>query len=133
MDQGDFLRLTKSMVDFVQAKTKLAVSPIHWPPFLSTRQLGFIVVATLVWIPFAIKKIMKSKTLLHDPKLWLAGSVFIYFFSVFDAMHNIIWKMPMFLADWNDPNKLVFFYQGSGMQLGAEGFWEIFLLWLMDF
>lgn len=28
----------------------------------------------------------------------------------------------MFLADRNDPGKLVFFYQGSGMQLGAEGF-----------
>jgi len=28
----------------------------------------------------------------------------------------------MFLVDRNDPSKLVFFYQGSGMQLGAEGF-----------
>ena len=37
-------------------------------------------------------------------------------------MHNIIRKMPMFLVDRNDPSKLVFFYQGSGMQLGAEGF-----------
>ncbi|KAK7821740.1 putative dolichyl-diphosphooligosaccharide--protein glycosyltransferase subunit 3b [Quercus suber] len=50
-------------------------------PFLSTRQLGFNVVATLVWIPFAIKKIMKGKTLLHDPKLWLTSLVFDYFFS----------------------------------------------------
>ena len=81
MDQGDFLRLAELMVDFVQAKTKLNVGPIHWPPFLSTRQLGFIVVATLVWIPFAIKKIVKGETLLHDPKLWLAGSVFVYFFG----------------------------------------------------
>eukprot|EP00262_Sarcandra_glabra_P001635 TRINITY_DN11763_c0_g1_i2.p1 TRINITY_DN11763_c0_g1~~TRINITY_DN11763_c0_g1_i2.p1 ORF type:complete len:105 (-),score=3.94 TRINITY_DN11763_c0_g1_i2:367-681(-) len=37
-------------------------------------------------------------------------------------MYNIIRKMPMFLSDRNDPSKLVFFYQGSGMQLGAEGF-----------
>ena len=110
------------MADFVQAKTKLNVGPIHRPPFLSTRQLGLIVLATLVWIPFAIKKIVKGETLLHDPKLWLSGSVFIYFFSVSGAMHNIIRKMPMFLADRNDPNKLIFFYQGSGMQLGAEGF-----------
>ena len=28
----------------------------------------------------------------------------------------------MFLTDREDPKKLVFFYQGSGMQLGAEGF-----------
>ncbi|KAK7861294.1 putative dolichyl-diphosphooligosaccharide--protein glycosyltransferase subunit 3a [Quercus suber] len=24
---------------------------------------------------------MKGETLLHDPKLWLTGSVFVYFFS----------------------------------------------------
>ncbi|KAK9994618.1 hypothetical protein SO802_024321 [Lithocarpus litseifolius] len=89
MDQGDFSRLVESMADFVQAKTKLTVSPIHRPPFLSTRLLGFVVVTTLIWIPFTIKKIVKGKTLLHDPKLWLVGSVFIYFFSIFDAMHNI--------------------------------------------
>jgi oligosaccharyltransferase complex subunit gamma len=28
----------------------------------------------------------------------------------------------MFDSDRSDPDKLVFFYQGSGMQLGAEGF-----------
>ncbi|KAK7840080.1 putative dolichyl-diphosphooligosaccharide--protein glycosyltransferase subunit 3b [Quercus suber] len=81
MDQGDFSRLAESMANFVQAKTKLNVSLIHRPPFLSTKQLGFNVVATLVWIPFAIKKIVKGKTLLHDPKLWLTGLVFDYFFS----------------------------------------------------
>nr|POE85850.1 putative dolichyl-diphosphooligosaccharide--protein glycosyltransferase subunit 3b [Quercus suber] len=81
MDQGDFSRLAESMADFVQAKTKLNVGLIHRPLFLSTRQLGFNVVATLFWIPFAIKKIVKGKTLLHDPKLWLTGLVFDYFFS----------------------------------------------------
>ena len=128
MDQGDFSRLVESMAHFVQAKTKLAVDPIHRPPFLSTRQLGFIMVATPIWIPFAIKKIVKGGTLLHDLKHWLAGSVFVYFFSVFDVMHNIIQKMTMFLADQNDPNKLVFFYQGSGMQLEVEGFWDFYFL-----
>ena len=138
MDQGDFSRLVESMAHFVQAKTKLAVGPIHQPSFLSTRQLSFIMVATLVWIPFMIKKIVKGENLLHDSKLWLAGSVFIYFFSVSSAMHNIIRKMPMFLAYWNDPNKLVFLYQGFGIQLRAEGFWDFFfffllLLWFRDF
>uniref|UniRef100_A0A7N2M8X3 Uncharacterized protein n=2 Tax=Quercus lobata TaxID=97700 RepID=A0A7N2M8X3_QUELO len=81
MDQGDFSRLAELMADFIQAKTKLNVGPIHRPPFLSTRQLGFIVFTTLVWIPFAIKMIVKGETLLHNPKLWLASSVFVYFFS----------------------------------------------------
>lgn len=52
----------------------------------------------------------------------MAGAVFVYFFSVAGTMHNIIRKMPMFLSDRNDPGRLIFFYQGSGMQLGAEGF-----------
>jgi oligosaccharyltransferase complex subunit gamma len=30
--------------------------------------------------------------------------------------------MPLFMQDRNQPGKLLFFYQGSGMQLGAEGF-----------
>lgn len=122
MDQGDFSRLAESMSDFIQSKTNLVVGPIQRPPMLSNKQIIVIVVIILIWIPFAIKKIITGETLLHDPKIWLSGSVFVYFFSVSGAMHNIIRKMPMFLADRNDPNRLVFFYQGSGMQLGAEGF-----------
>ncbi|KAL1342724.1 hypothetical protein HN51_029242 [Arachis hypogaea] len=122
MDQGDFSRLAESMAEFVESKTKISLGPIHRPPLLSRNQLILIVVAFLIWIPFFVKKLVSGQTLLHDPKVWLAGSVFVYFFSVSGAMHNIIRKMPMFLLDRNDPSKLVFFYQGSGMQLGAEGF-----------
>ncbi|KAJ1423764.1 Oligosaccharyl transferase complex, subunit OST3/OST6 [Sesbania bispinosa] len=122
MDQGDFSRLAESMAEFVEAKTKLSVGPIHRPPILSTNRLILIVLGILIWLSFFVKKLLAGQTLLHDPKVWLAGSVFVYFFSVSGAMHNIIRKMPMFLVDRNDPSKLVFFYQGSGMQLGAEGF-----------
>ncbi|QCE08376.1 probable dolichyl-diphosphooligosaccharide--protein glycosyltransferase subunit 3B [Vigna unguiculata] len=127
MDQGDFSRLAESMAEFVEAKTKLSVGPIHRPPVFSRNQLILIAVVIIIWIPFFIKKVISGQTLLHDPKVWLAGSVFVYFFSVSGAMHNIIRKMPMFLVDRNDPSKLVFFYQGSGMQLGAEGFTVGFL------
>ncbi|GLU23267.1 hypothetical protein SLE2022_392890 [Rubroshorea leprosula] len=122
MDQSDFSRMAESMADFVEARTKLTVGPIHRPPILSKRQLTLVVAVFMIWLPFALKKIFTGETLLHDPKIWLAGAVFVYFFSVSGAMHNIIRKMPMFLVDRNDPNKLIFFYQGSGMQLGAEGF-----------
>ncbi|KAF4372501.1 hypothetical protein F8388_027174 [Cannabis sativa] len=122
MDQGDFSRLAESMAEFIESRTKLVVGPIHRPPMFSRNQIIFAVIAWLVWLPFIVKKVLSGKTLVHDPKLWLSGAVFVYFFSVSGAMHNIIRKMPMFLADRNDPNKLVFFYQGSGMQLGAEGF-----------
>ncbi|OMO76716.1 Magnesium transporter protein 1 [Corchorus capsularis] len=122
MDQGDFSRMAESMAEFVESRTKLTVGPIHRPPILSKKQVVFIIVVLLIWSPFMVKKIFAGETLLHDPKIWLAGAVFIYFFSVSGAMHNIIRKMPMFLVDRNDPDKMVFFYQGSGMQLGAEGF-----------
>ncbi|KAK6917342.1 Oligosaccharyl transferase complex, subunit OST3/OST6 [Dillenia turbinata] len=122
MDQGDFSRLADSMAEFVGSKTRLNVGPIHRPPMLSSKQLGIIALFFIVWTPFMIKKVIAGDTLLHDWKIWMSGAVFVYFFSVSGTMHNIIRKMPMFLADRNDPNKLIFFYQGSGMQLGAEGF-----------
>ncbi|PIA31946.1 hypothetical protein AQUCO_04700069v1 [Aquilegia coerulea] len=122
MDQGDFARLAESMAEFVESKTKLTVGPIDRPPVVSKKQLGFLIVAFLASAPFLVKRVLVGDTLVHDPKLWLSLSVFVYFFSVSGAMHNIIRKMPMFLSDRNDPTKLVFFYQGSGMQLGAEGF-----------
>ncbi|CAN7111552.1 unnamed protein product [Brassica rapa subsp. narinosa] len=122
MDQSDFARLAESMAEFVEQRTKLTVGPIQRPPFLSKAQISVIVAMIVIATPFVIKRILRGETLLHDHRLWLSGAIFIYFFSVAGTMHNIIRKMPMFLQDRNDPNKLVFFYQGSGMQLGAEGF-----------
>lgn len=122
MDASDFSRLAESMAEFVEAKTKLTVGPIHRPPLISKKQLMFLIAVILVWTPFLVKKVISGNTLLHNKSVWMAGAIFVYFFSVSGSMHNIIRKMPMFLADRNDPGKLVFFYQGSGMQLGAEGF-----------
>ncbi|KAE9589324.1 putative oligosaccharyl transferase complex, subunit OST3/OST6 [Lupinus albus] len=122
MEQGDFSRLAESMAEFVESKTKLTVGPIIRPPFLSRNQIILIVLGILAWIPFYMKRVIAGRTLFHDPKVWLAGSVFVYYFSVSGSMHNIIRKMPMFITDRNDPSKILFFYQGSGMQLGAEGF-----------
>jgi oligosaccharyltransferase complex subunit gamma len=122
MDQSDFSRLAESMAEFVEQRTKLTVGPIQRPPLLSKGQISILISLIVIATPFVIKRILKGETLLHDRRLWLSGAIFIYFFSVAGTMHNIIRKMPMFLQDRNDPNKLVFFYQGSGMQLGAEGF-----------
>ncbi|RWR93430.1 Magnesium transporter protein 1 [Cinnamomum micranthum f. kanehirae] len=122
MDQSNFARMAESMAEFVEAKTGLSVGTITRPPMFSRNQIAFIALCFLISIPFLIKKILSGDTLFHDWKVWLSFSVFVYFFSVSGAMHNIIRKMPMFLTDRNDPSKLVFFYQGSGMQLGAEGF-----------
>lgn len=122
MDQGDFSRMAESMSDFIESRTRLRVGPITRPPMLSKMQIMIIVSLILIWVPFAAKKVLAGETLLHDKNVWLIGAVFVYFFSVAGTMHNIIRKMPMFLVDRNDPSKLVFFYQGSGMQLGAEGF-----------
>ncbi|KNA09977.1 hypothetical protein SOVF_148670 [Spinacia oleracea] len=122
MDQGDFSRLAESMSEFVESRTKLTVGPLQRPPMFSGKQIVFLLACLMICAPFALKKILAGQTLLHDYKLWLFGAIFVYFFSVSGTMHNIIRKMPMFINDRNDPSKLVFFYQGSGMQLGAEGF-----------
>lgn len=122
MDAGDFSRLAESMAEFVESRANVVVGSIVRPPVVSKKQMGFIVLGFLIMLPFLIKRVIVGDTLLHDWKIWLAGAVFVYFFSVSGAMFNIIRKMPMVIPDRNDPNKLVFFYQGSGMQLGAEGF-----------
>ncbi|KAJ0682019.1 putative oligosaccharyl transferase complex, subunit OST3/OST6, Thioredoxin-like superfamily [Helianthus annuus] len=122
MDAGDFSGLAESMAQFIQSKTKLTIGNIHRPPLLSKTQVGLVIAAFLVSLPFLFRKLLAGETLFHDKRFWLSGSVFVYFFSVSGTMHNIIRKMPLFISDRNDPNKLVFFYQGSGMQLGAEGF-----------
>ncbi|KAF8030184.1 hypothetical protein BT93_E2580 [Corymbia citriodora subsp. variegata] len=122
MDQGDFSRMAESMGEFIESRTRLRIGPITRPPMLSKTQITIIVALVLIWLPFAAKKVLAGETLLHDKNVWLISAVFVYFFSVAGTMHNIIRKMPMFLVDRNDPSKLVFFYQGSGMQLGAEGF-----------
>lgn len=122
MEGSDLSRLAESMAEFVESKGRINVGPIHRPPMISKKQMTVIVVAGLALSPFLLKKIISGDTLLHDKYVWMAGSIFVYFFSVSGAMHNIIRKMPMFMMDREDPGKLVFFYQGSGMQLGAEGF-----------
>ncbi|KAH6764597.1 Oligosaccharyltransferase complex/magnesium transporter family protein [Perilla frutescens var. hirtella] len=122
MDASDYSRMADSMAEFIESRAKFSVGPINRPPVVSKKQIFFIVAVILIWTPFFLKKLISGNTILHDKNIWMAGAVFIYFFSVSGAMFNIIRKMPMFMADRQDPGKLVFFYQGSGMQLGAEGF-----------
>lgn len=122
MDQGDFSRLAESMAEFVESRAKISIGPLHRPPMFSGKQIAFFILLVLISAPFILKKIVAGQTFLHDYKFWLVGAIFVYFFSVAGTMHNIIRKMPMFITDRNDPSKLIFFYQGSGMQLGAEGF-----------
>ncbi|OIW12835.1 hypothetical protein TanjilG_24768 [Lupinus angustifolius] len=122
MSKGDTTRFAESMAEFIEFKTNISVGPIHRPPLLSRIHIILITLAILAFIPYFIKKFIAGQTLFHSRKLWLAGSLFVYFFSVSGCMNNIIKKAPMYLVDNNNPSKLVFFYQGHGMQLGAEGF-----------
>ncbi|XAR69595.1 hypothetical protein NMG60_11001248 [Bertholletia excelsa] len=98
MDAGDSTQLAESMAVIV------------------------ILAALSILAPYIVKKVISGETPLHDPRFWLAGAVFVYFFSVSGAMHNIIRNMPFSIIDRNNPSKTIFFYRGSGAQLGAEGF-----------
>ncbi|KAL3627558.1 hypothetical protein CASFOL_028921 [Castilleja foliolosa] len=122
MEPSDFSRLAESMAEFINSNTNLSVGPINRPPPISKTQIYILIAAVLVWTPFLIKKLISGNTILHEKTAWMAGAIFVYFFSVSGTMFNVIRKMPLFLVDKQDPDKLVFFYKGSGMQLGAEGF-----------
>ncbi|KAH0469055.1 hypothetical protein IEQ34_002287 [Dendrobium chrysotoxum] len=129
MDASSFSRLADAMAEFVESKTKIPVGPIIHPPPVSPRQQAVLLLALLIAAPFIIKKVLAGETLLHDSRVWMAGAVFVYFFSVSGSMHNIIRNMPMMMTDRD--GRPVFFYQGSGMQLGAEGFIVGFLYTLV--
>ncbi|KAL6658049.1 hypothetical protein ACP70R_004296 [Stipagrostis hirtigluma subsp. patula] len=131
MDQSHFGRLADSMAEFIESRTGLEVGPIVRPPLLSRNQIILLAILFLLSVPFAMKRIIAGETLLHDRRVWMAGALFVYFFSVSGGMYGIIRHTPMFLTDRSDPDKLVFFYQGSGMQLGAEGFTVGFLYTLV--
>ncbi|KAG6502159.1 probable dolichyl-diphosphooligosaccharide--protein glycosyltransferase subunit 3 [Zingiber officinale] len=123
MDQSDISRGADSMADFVEAKTKISLGgPILRPPLISLRQVLFLLAAVLISAPFLIRRILEGDTFFHDRRVWMSLALFVYFFGVSGTMHNIIRNMPMVLPDRSNPDRLIFFYQGSGMQLGAEGF-----------
>ncbi|XP_070009541.1 probable dolichyl-diphosphooligosaccharide--protein glycosyltransferase subunit 3B [Nicotiana sylvestris] len=109
------------MAEFIEAKPKLTVGPIHRPGFISKKQKIIIIALGLILTPFLVRKIVAGNTLLHKKHIWMAGSVFVYFFSASGTMYNVINKIPIAMVDRDDPKKLVFFYDGNGMQLGAEG------------
>ncbi|KAL8468894.1 hypothetical protein ACS0TY_031920 [Phlomoides rotata] len=122
MEASDLSGLATSMAEFIVSRTNLPVGPIVRPPIISRTQIIILTTIILISAPFLIKKLISGNTILHEKSIYMAGAIFVYFFSVSGAMFNIIRKMPMVLLDRNDPMKMVFFYRGSGMQLGAEGF-----------
>lgn len=122
MDASVYTGSAESMAEFIESNTKFIVTPIHRPSVISKIQTIFAIAVLSMCIPYVVKRLLSGKTLLHNKNLWLTGAVLVYFFSVSGVMHYIIRKMPMFLVEREDSGRLIFFYQGSGTQLGAEGF-----------
>ncbi|XP_024371518.1 probable dolichyl-diphosphooligosaccharide--protein glycosyltransferase subunit 3B [Physcomitrium patens] len=131
MNPGEFPRTAEGIASFVTAKTKEECGPIERPLPLSKGQIWALCILILLASPFLLKFVTSPNSPLREPRLWCLGALMIYFFSVSGGMHNIIRKMPLFMQDHNNQGKLVFFYQGSGMQLGAEGFVVGFLYTLV--
>lgn len=122
MDASVYTGSAESMAEFIESHTKFIVTPIHRPSVISKIQTIFAIAVLSMCIPYVVKRLLSGKTLLLNKNLWLTGAVLVYFFSVSGVMHYIIRQMPMFLVDREDSGRLIFFYQGSGTQLGAEGF-----------
>eukprot|EP01018_Ginkgo_biloba_P007041 Gb_01497 [translate_table: standard] len=115
-------KTAEGMKDFVEGKTGEELGSIIYPPLLTKKQAVLLTVVLVMISPFVIRAVWRNRSLLFHAKVWSSMAVFVYFFSVSGGMHNIIRGAPMFLRDINDPEKLVFFHQGSGTQIGAEGF-----------
>ncbi|XP_051134033.1 probable dolichyl-diphosphooligosaccharide--protein glycosyltransferase subunit 3 [Andrographis paniculata] len=122
MDAGDFSRFAESLSEFIKSTTNFSVGPIDRPPVLSKLQIAILTVIFLISAAYFIKKLISGNSFLHDKTSWIAGAIVVYFFSVSGVMFNIIRGAPMFMVDRKDPSNIVYFYQGSGMQLGTEGF-----------
>lgn len=122
MNAGEFPRSAEGVAAFVTAKTRQECGAIERPPFLSRNRMLALLGLFLVSAPIVGKKLAAPGSPLRDYRVWMVGALAIYFFSVSGGMHNIIRNMPLFTVDRNDPSKLQFFYHGSGMQFGTEGF-----------
>ncbi|MFS7924644.1 putative oligosaccharyl transferase complex, subunit OST3/OST6 [Helianthus anomalus] len=50
------------------------------------------------------KRIITSNTVFHNKRMWIwiCGTMFVYFFSVFGYMFILIWRIPLFVMDKND-------------------------------
>ena len=122
MAQGQFPRNAEGLASFVTAKTKQACGPIERPPPLSKAQMWALGVVFVAVTPFIYKVMTHPDSPMREPALYCVFVLVIYFFSVSGGMFNIIRNIPLFMQDRNNPGKIMFFYQGSGMQLGTEGF-----------
>jgi oligosaccharyltransferase complex subunit gamma len=123
MEMGtEFPRNAEGMCSFMTSKTKIDCGEIERPPALTRNQIWALTALLVLVSPFVIKQMIAPQSPLRESRVWLSLALMVYFFSVSGGMHNIIRKMPLFMQDRNNPEKLVFFYQGSGMQLGTEGF-----------
>eukprot|EP00850_Spirogloea_muscicola_P008051 SM000042S15318 [mRNA] locus=s42:365178:366358:+ [translate_table: standard] len=119
-DQFD--RSLEGIAAFVQHRTNVSIGPVARPPPISKQALGIIVAVLVIAAPYVGTKLMTIRTPLHDARLWALAGVVIYWFSVSGGMYNIIRGMPMFMQDRERPGKVVYFFKGSGAQLGTEGF-----------
>ncbi|KAJ8549712.1 hypothetical protein K7X08_033419 [Anisodus acutangulus] len=122
MDASGYSMGAESMKEFVEMHVNVNVGLINTPPVIPKKMMMVIGGGFLIWSPFLVKKIVFRDTLLHNKYVWMVASILVYFFSVAGTMHTIIRKAPLYMFDRNEPGKLIIFYQGAGMQLGAEGF-----------
>ncbi|CAN4087261.1 unnamed protein product [Withania somnifera] len=106
IQSSDFSWNAESMAEFVEAKSKHTVGPIHRPGFISKKQKMSMITLGLILSLLLVKKNVSGSTLLHDKTTWMVGSIFVYLFSVSRTMYNIINKIPLAMVDRDDPGKL---------------------------
>lgn len=122
MPMQEFARTAEGFADWIRNSVGISLGPIVRPPAVSTSQLIILGFVLLSASPFLIRLLLSSKTPIHDPRVWCVGGLLVYWASVSGVMFNIIRGMPFSHPDQGDRSRTVYFYKGTGAQLGAEGF-----------
>eukprot|EP00210_Caulerpa_lentillifera_P006614 g6319.t1 len=117
-DSAQYPWRAEAFAEFVKIRTGVAVDEIPRNDALGTRLTVLIFILSLSTAVWTARRLYDTP-FIQSKWIWLAGTLFVCWFSTSGAMFNIIRGVPFALPK---DGKLQLMYPGNGQQLGAEGF-----------
>lgn len=117
-DAAEYPWKAESFAEFVKMRSGVAVDPIPRTDALGTRLTALLMILFLSLALWTARRLYDTP-FVQSRWIWLAGSLFVCWFSTSGAMFNIIRGVPFAIPK---DGKLQLMYPGNGQQLGAEGF-----------
>ncbi|GBG64691.1 hypothetical protein CBR_g46234 [Chara braunii] len=123
LDASLYGRSAESIAQFVLHTTGEEIEAIIRPHLLSSSRILLLTVVCAIAFPLLVHLFLNPlRSFFSSPTIYCFLAMLVYFFSVSGGLYNIIRDVPMYHKDPRNPGRSIFFYQGSGTQLGAEGF-----------